>query len=488
MERIALSTSSLLRSRHGKIGPMIKPDLKAPLPREIGSLHFVGVGGSGMSGIARMFLAAGHDVSGSDRSENHNTEALRALGATISLGHDAKNVKNASVLVYTGALWPDNPEYLEAVSRGIPVLHRSQALAWLINQQRLIAVAGAHGKTTSTGMIVTALTELGADPSFVNGGVIQSLGVSAARGSGELFVVEADESDGTFLLYDTAVALITNVDADHLDHYGSHEAFDQAFVEFASRAGELVVVSSDDPGAVRVTHALSGKRIMTFGTDEAADVRVHSIVTKGPVSFSLSWNGEEYDAALRVPGRHNAINAAGAFAVLVGLGFEPEAVIGAIAGFGGTERRFELHGTVGGVRVFDDYAHHPTEVAAALSAARSVVGDGKVIAVHQPHLYSRTQLMAGDFARVYESLADHTIVLDVFGAREDPIPGVTGALVSERFTDKTKVTYAPDWQEASDFAASIARPGDLIMTLSCGDVYRIVPQLLESLESAQSPV
>ena len=462
---------------------MIKPDFTQPLPQTLDSVHFVGIGGSGMSGIARLFLGAGHRVTGSDRSENHNTEALRELGATVSIGHDAANLGDASALVFTGALWPDNPEYLAAVERGIPVLHRSQALAWLINSQRLIAVAGAHGKTTSTGMIITALLELGADPSFVNGGVIQSLGVSSARGEGELFVVEADESDGSFLLYDTAVALITNVDADHLDHYGSHDAFDEAFVTFADKASELVVVSSDDPGAVRVTKALDHPRIISFGVDAAADVRIHSIVANGPVSFSVSWQGADYSAQLRVPGTHNALNAAGAFAVLVGLGFDPQKALDGIALFGGTERRFELHGVVRGVSVYDDYAHHPTEVAAALSAARTVVGEGRIIAVHQPHLYSRTQLMAGDFANVYESLADQTVVLDVYGAREDPVPGVTGALVSERFTDASKVAFLPDWQEASDYAASIAREGDIIMTLSCGDVYRIVPQLLASLEA-----
>jgi len=463
---------------------MIKPDFSQQLPAELDSVHFVGIGGSGMSGIARLFLGAGHRVTGSDRSENHNTEALRELGATVSIGHDAANLGDASALVFTGALWPNNPEYLAAVERGIPIMHRSQALAWLISGQRLIAVAGAHGKTTSTGMIITALLEIGADPSFVNGGVIQSLGVSSARGTGELFVVEADESDGSFLLYDTAVALITNVDADHLDHYGSHDAFDEAFVTFASEASELVVVSSDDAGAVRVTQALEHKRVLTFGEDAAADVRIHSITSEGPVAFSVTWEGVEYAAQLRVPGKHNAINAAGAFAVLVGLGFDPAASIAGIELFGGTERRFELHGVVRGVSVYDDYAHHPTEVAAALSAARTVVGEGRIIAVHQPHLYSRTQMMAGDFAAVYESLADQTIVLDVYGAREDPIPGVTGALVSERFENASRVAFLPDWQEASDYAASIAREGDIIMTLSCGDVYRIVPQLLASLETS----
>ncbi len=465
---------------------MITPDFSQELPTTLDTVHFVGIGGSGMSGIARLFLAAGHTVTGTDRAENHNTQALAELGAAITIGHDPERLGNADALVFTSALWPDNPEYLLAKQRGIPTLHRSQALAWLINRQRLIAVAGAHGKTTSTGMIVTALLHLGADPSFVNGGVIQSLGVSAARGSGDLFVVEADESDGSFLLYDTAVALITNVDSDHLDHYGSEEAFDEAFVRFAAGASELVVASSDDVGAVRITAAVRGRTdftgsVLTFGEDTSADVRLHSVVAEGPVSFALRWKGSDYSAALGVPGHHNALNAAGAFAILVGMGFDPAQSLEGIAQFGGTERRFELHGTVRGVSVYDDYAHHPTEVAAALTAARTVVGEGRIIAVHQPHLYSRTQAMAGEFAHTYETLADHTVVLDVYGAREDPVPGVTGALVSERFVDQDRVAFLPNWQQAADRAAALAREGDIIMTLSCGDVYRIVPQLLAAL-------
>ena len=464
---------------------MIKPDLNLTLPRDLGTVHFVGIGGSGMSGIARLFLAAGHTVTGSDVRESSNVIALRELGARISIGHVAGNVGDADSLVVTGALWQDNPEYVLANERGLPVLHRSQALAWLIEKHRLVAVAGAHGKTTSTGMIVTGLHGLGADPSFVNGGVIESLGVSAAAGSDDLFVVEADESDGSFLLYNTAVALITNVDPDHLDHYGSLEAFESAFIEFAQKATDFVVISSDDAGAVSVTGRLSGKRVISFGEDAAADVRVHSVVTDGPVRFGVAWAGHDYFATLRIPGRHNAINAAGAFAVLVGLGFEPEASLAAISEFGGTERRFELHGTVGGVSVYDDYAHHPTEVAAALSAARTVVGNGRIIAVHQPHLYSRTRLFAQEFAQTLEEKADQTIVLGVYGAREDPEPGVTGALVSDKFTDASKVVFVPDWQEAADYVASIARDGDFVVTLGCGDVYRIVPQLLASLTQAR---
>lgn len=460
---------------------MIEPDLTLTVPQDLGAVHFVGIGGSGMSGIARLFLGAGYTVTGSDVRESANVIALRELGARVAIGHDAANVGDADTLVVTGALWQDNPEYVLALQRGLPVLHRAQALAWLIKDQRLVSVAGAHGKTTSTGMIVTGLLGLGQDPSFVNGGVIESLGVSSASGRDDLFVVEADESDGSFLLYNTAVALITNVDPDHLDHYGSLEAFEEAFVEFATKASELVVISADDPGAVSVTRKLSHPRVLTFGEDAGADVRVHSIVTDGPVRFGITWNGQEYSAALRVPGRHNAINAAGAFAVLAGLGFDPAASLEAISAFGGTERRFELHGTVGGVSVYDDYAHHPTEVAAALSAARTVVGSGRIIAVHQPHLYSRTRLFAREFAETLEKYADETIVLDVFGAREDPEPGVTGAIVADKFHDASRVAFVPDWQEAADYLATIAEEGDFVVTLGCGDVYRIVPQLLDSL-------
>jgi len=468
---------------------VIKPDLNLRIPDDLGTAHFVGIGGSGMSGIARLFLDRGFAVTGSDAKESPNVAALRKLGASIFIGHDAANVGMADTLIVTGALWQDNPEYVLAKERGLPVLHRAHALAWLVREHRLVAVAGAHGKTTSTGMVVTGLLGLGVDPSFVNGGVIETLGVSSGNGGDDLFVIEADESDGSFLLYPTAVALVTNVDPDHLDHYGSLEAFEAAFVEFTRNAKELVVISSDDVGAVRVTKAIStadsSVRVITFGEHPSSTVRVHSIGRTGPVSFSVSWQGQDYSTTLRVPGRHNAINAAGAFAVLVGLGFDPAASLEAISGFGGTQRRFELHGTVGGVSVYDDYAHHPTEVAAALAAARTVVGAGRIIAVHQPHLYSRTRIFAQEFADTLEAFADHTIVLAVYGAREDPEPGVTGALVSERFRDPSHVAYVPEWQDAADYLASIAEEGDFVVTLGCGDVNRIVPQLLAALTAVR---
>ena len=467
---------------------MIYPDLEMEIPQSLGRVHFVGIGGSGMSGIARMMHEAGVPVTGSDRSASYTTEALERLGVRVSIGHDAANVGDADTLVVTGALWQDNPEYQYALAHGLPVLHRSHALAWLACRGRLVAVAGAHGKTTSTGMLVTGLIGVGADPSFVNGGVIESLGVSSGSGSGELFVIEADESDKSFLLYDTAVALVTNVDPEHLDFYGSREAFMQAFVDFALGARELLVISADDPGTREVLTALAAvadghtrPAIRTFGEREDADVRIVAIDDSGPVKFTVEVDGERYSSQLAVYGRHNAVNAVGALAVLTGLGYEPGAALEAISQFGGTKRRFEFHAEVGGVRVYDDYAHHPTEVAALLDSARAVVGEGRLIAIHQPHLFSRTSMFHREFAEVLEQGADHTVVLEVDGAREDPVAGVTGELVSNDFADASKVAYVDDWQRAAAYLAEFARPGDVMITMSCGTVYRIIPQVVEAL-------
>ncbi|MEV8133917.1 UDP-N-acetylmuramate--L-alanine ligase [Microbacterium aurantiacum] len=462
---------------------MIRPDLSLPIPDRIDAAHFIGIGGSGMSGLARMFLARGIRVSGSDRADSAVLRELAALGADVHIGHDAAHLPtDADTVVHTGAIWPENPELLLARERGLAVIHRSQALHWLIGGRRLVAVAGAHGKTTSTGMVVTALQGLDVHPTFVNGGVIAQLGVSSGTGSDDLFVIEADESDGTFLLYDTAVALVTNVDPDHLDHWGSREAFFDAFVRFADRASEAVVISSDDPGAREVRTRLSHERVITFGESEDATVRVHDVDTEGGLRFSLTADGRTVHTELPVPGVHNAINAAGAVAVLGALGIGFEDAVRAVGGFAGTVRRFDLHGVRRGVSVYDDYAHHPTEVEAALAGARSVVGTGRIIAIQQPHTYSRTQEMYREFADVLERFADHTVMLDVYGAREDPVPGVTGELVSSAFRDPSAVHYVPDWQQAADYAASVAREGDVIITLGCGNVNLIIPQVLGALE------
>ncbi|WP_407943826.1 UDP-N-acetylmuramate--L-alanine ligase [Marisediminicola senii] len=460
---------------------MIKSDFSQTMPDQPGRVHFVGIGGAGMSGIARLFAAAGFAVSGSDIRATETVEALRASGVPIAIGHDAGNIADADTLVVTGAIAENNPEYLEAKRRGLPVVHRARALAWLTRNDRVVAVAGAHGKTTSSAMVIEALLALGADPSFVNGGVIRSLGVSAESGADDLFVVEADESDGSFQLYTTTVALITNVDPDHLDHYGSAEAFDDAFVSFARAASGFVVISSDDPGAVRITPRLDGQAVVAFGEAANADVRVHSITTAAGVSFTIAYRGQDYPVTLRVPGLHNALNAAGAFAVLTGLGYEPRAALDAVATFGGTERRFEFRGEARGVSVYDDFAHHPTEVRAALTAARGAAADGRLIVLFQPHLYSRTRMLADDFAAVFRDLAEYTVVVPIYGARQDPEPGVTGELISSRFHDATRGTYIEGWDDAVAHVASIARTGDIVIPMGGGDIYLVIPRLLEAL-------
>jgi UDP-N-acetylmuramate--alanine ligase len=462
---------------------MIKSDFSQSVPADLGRVHFVGIGGAGMSGIARLFVEAGLPVTGSDIRATETVESLVASGVPVAIGHSAGNIAGADTLIVTGAIAEDNPEYLAARERGLPIVHRAQALAWLTRNHRVVAVAGAHGKTTSTAMIVTAMLALDADPSFVNGGVIRSLGASAATGGGDVFVVEADESDGSFLLYDTAVSLITNVDPDHLDHYGSEEAFEEAFVTFARKATERVVISSDDPRAVSVTTRLGDRSVLTFGQHPDADVRLHQVDSAATVAFTLRYLGADYSTRLRVAGLHNAINAAGAFGVLVSLGFEPQAALDAIALFDGTERRFELRGSVRGVSIYDDFAHHPTEIRAALSGARGVVGPGRLIPIFQPHLYSRTKQMAAEFADTFETLADVTIVVPIYGARQDPEPGVTGELITRLFHDQSRVRYFDEWQDAVDYAASIAREGDFVIPMGGGDIYRVIPQLLETLSA-----
>lgn len=460
---------------------MIKPDLTVVLPRILSRVHFVGIGGSGMSGIARMFAAKGITVTGSDRSESAATQALEELGITVHIGHNADHVHNVDAVVVTGALWEDNPEYQRALTEGIPIAHRSVALNWLLHDHVVFSIAGAHGKTTSTAMVVTILRQNGLDPSFVNGGVVSGYGVSAAAGTSPEFIIEADESDGSFLLYNTDFGIITNIDTDHLDHYGSQAAVDDAFVDFANHVSNTIVLSSDDAG-VRAIRSRITTPVLSFGEASDADVRVADVESSADgVSAVVTWSGASARVTLPVPGRHNALNAAGAIAVAVAAGIPFDSATRALDAFHGTGRRFESHGIVRGVRLFDDYAHHPTEVRAALATARSVVGQGKVIAIHQPHLYSRTLAMADQFAAEYESGADFTVVVDVYGAREDPIPGVTGQLVADGFQDSTRVAFCPSWDEAARTAASMAHEGDIIMTLSCGDIYRIIPSVRDAL-------
>lgn len=463
---------------------VVQVDISGHIPEDLGHVHFVGIGGSGMSGIARLMKRRGLVVSGSDRERNYSTDALVAEGIQVFIGHDAAHVDGVDTLVVTSALWPDNPELVRAIERGIPVLHRSQALAWLTRGKRLVAVAGAHGKTTSTGMLVVALQNLGADPSWVNGGIVSQLGASSGAGEGDIFVIEADESDGSFLLYDPAIALVTNIDTDHLDHYGSIEAFEAAFVQFTSGASEGVVISSDNELCRAIMGRIDAPRVVTFGFDAEASVRISAVDSQGGATNATvtSHGAGPVDLALSVPGSHNAINAVGVIAVLEMLGFGTAESVEAVEAFRGTKRRLDLHGEARGVRVFDDYAHHPTEVHAALTAARTLTAPGgRVIAVQQPHLYSRTAAMADEFAHVLETDADFTVVLDVCGAREDPVPGVTGQLLLDNYRDASRAAYRPDWAEAAAEVARAASTGDVVVTLGCGDVYRIIPQVLDAL-------
>jgi UDP-N-acetylmuramate--alanine ligase len=477
----------------------VKPDLTLAVPpaERLGRVHLVGIGGVGMAGIARILLGRGQTVSGSDAADSATVHALRELGATVHVGHDAAHVGDADTLVVTSAARDTNPELAEARRRGLLVLHRSQALAALLAGRRAVAVAGTHGKTTTTSMLTVALRRAGVDPSFAIGGELTEGGDSAAEGGGDVFVAEADESDGSFLLYRPTVAVVTNVEPDHLDHYGTADAVTAAFDAFAERVepGGVLVACLDDPGAARLAAAVRARRgpraARTYGVAADADVRVTGLDVTGPgARFGLRADGlPPVDLTLRVPGAHNALNAAAAWAAGTWLGADPRLLADGLAAFGGARRRFETKGVEGGVRVLDDYAHHPSEVTAVLRAVRGVSGDGRVHAVFQPHLYSRTRAFAGEFGRAL-GLADDVVVLDVYGAREDPEPGVTGELVSRAVPlPPDRVAYEPDRDAALRRLASRAAPGDVVLTIGAGDVTRLGPRLLELLaeRSAAGP-
>ncbi len=473
------------------------PALEVPPVEQLGRVHLVGIGGVGMAGIARILLERGVPVSGSDTADSPTVQALRALGATVHVGHEAGHVEGADALVVTSAARDTNPELVEARRRGLPVLHRSQALAALLRGRRAVAVAGTHGKTTTTSMLTVALRRAGADPSFAIGGELTEGGDSAHEGAGDVFVAEADESDGSFLLYEPTVAVVTNVEPDHLDHYGTADAVTAAFDAFAERVvvGGVLVACADDPGSARLADAVRARRgaaaVRTYGTAPGADVRVVGLDATGPgARFGLRAEGAPpVELTLRVPGAHNALNAAAAWAAGTWLGHDAQLLAEGLAGFGGARRRFETKGVAAGVRVLDDYAHHPSEVTAVLRAVRGVSGEGRVLAVFQPHLYSRTRIFAADFGRAL-GLADEVVVLDVYGAREDPEPGVSGELVTRSVPlPPERVTFEPDRDAAVRWLAERAAPGDVVLTLGAGDVTRLGPQLLELLSSGeQAPV
>jgi UDP-N-acetylmuramate--alanine ligase len=444
--------------------------VKVPVPDELlpvgrlGRVHLVGIGGAGLSGIARIMLARGVSVSGSDGTDSPTLQALRDLGATVHVGHAAEQVHDVDTLVVSTAVREDNPEYLEAVRQGLRILPRSAALAAVMADRRVVAVAGTHGKTTTTSLLTVALQAAGADPTYAIGGDLAATGVNAAAGTGELFVAEADESDGAFLHYSPYAAIVTNVEADHLDNWGTEAAYVAAFDEFADTLdpdGFLVCVI-DDPGAAALAerHRAAGRRVVTVSAREP---------------------GVLADVQLWSPGEHYLADALAALAAGVELGFAEDDLVRGLLSYTGTKRRMERKGEAGGVRVYDSYAHHPTEIAGDLAAARAVAGEGRVVVAFQPHLVSRTRIF-GEAMGVALGAADEVVVLDVYLAREDADPAVTGALVAGTVPlPAERVAFVPEFDDVAAELVSRARPGDLVLTLGAGTVTEIAPQVLELL-------
>ncbi|WP_230855180.1 UDP-N-acetylmuramate--L-alanine ligase [Arthrobacter terrae] len=449
-----------------------------------------------MSAIARILLARGVAVSGSDAMESRQLTELAALGARIHVGHDPAVVTGADTVVVSSAIRDSNPELMSAKAAGLRVLHRSSALAVAMTGNTVVAVAGTHGKTTTTAMIAVLLRAVGRDPSFAIGGTVPALGVNAAHGSSGVFVAEADESDGSFLNYRPQIAVVTNAEPDHLDHYGNAEAVYRAFDEFAALlpADGLLIACADDPGALELARKAraGGTRVILYGQGDAADLRLSNTMTSsgvgtvttvvmpaGTVPEGLRPGGpRELSLVLQVPGVHNARNAVAALAVALELGVEPEAAVAALGTFSGASRRFEAKGEAAGVRVFDDYAHHPTEVAAALAAARAVAGEHRVHVLFQPHLFSRTREFAAGFSQAL-SRADTVAVLDIYPAREDPIDGVSSELITAGL-DRPGGHIA-DPSVAVQLLAEAAVPGDIILTVGAGDVTQYGPAIVTAL-------
>lgn len=465
------------------------------LPPELHRVHMVGIGGAGMSGIARILLDRGALVSGSDAKESRGVHALRARGASIRIGHDASSLDllpggPTAVITTHAAIPKTNPELVEARRRGIPVILRPAVLARLMEGRTTLMVTGTHGKTTTTSMLIVALQHCGRDPSFAVGGEMGEAGTNAHHGSGDCFVAEADESDGSLLEYTPNVAVVTNIETDHLDFYGSADAYVGVFDAFVERLapGGALVVCVDDPGAAALAERTAelGIRVLRYGSGPA----------EGHAATLLSWEqqgteavahiqlaGESHPRVMRlsVPGRHMALNALGALLAALEIGASVDAVLDGLAGFEGVRRRFELVGNAGSVRVFDDYAHHPTEISATLAAVRTVLeqsGGGRSLVVFQPHLYSRTKEFAEQFGRALDA-ADEVFVLDVYGAREKPLAGVSGASVAEHVS--VPVRYLPNFSAVAEQVAAAAGPGDVIVTMGAGDVTLLAPEIVTEL-------
>ncbi|MFJ5885256.1 UDP-N-acetylmuramate--L-alanine ligase [Kitasatospora cineracea] len=455
-------------------------DLHAP--------HFIGIGGAGMSGLAKILAVRGATVSGSDAKESETVRALRELGATVFVGHAAEHLPaGTSSVVVSSAIRADNPELVAARERGVPVVHRSDALAALMGGRRALAVAGTHGKTTTTSMLAVSLGELGLEPSYAIGGDLDAPGSNAHHGAGEIFVAEADESDRSFHKYAPEVAIVLNVELDHHANYASIEEIYESFETFVGRIqpGGTLVVSADHEGARELTRRVAGRaglNVVTVGAAADADLRVLEVAARGMTSeVTVELGGEPLTFTVSVPGRHYAHNAVAALAAGVALGVPAEGLAKALGAYTGVRRRLQLKGEARGVQVIDSYAHHPTEMAADLEAIREAAGAGRVLVVFQPHLFSRTQQLAEEMGQAL-ALADASVVLDIYPAREDPIPGVTAELIIDAARRAgADVRAEHDFAAAPALLAALAAPGDLVLTMGAGDVTNLGPEILAAL-------
>ncbi|MDA9427225.1 MULTISPECIES: UDP-N-acetylmuramate--L-alanine ligase [Bradyrhizobium] len=450
------------------------------LPREIGPIHFVGIGGIGMSGIAEVLVNLGYAVQGSDASDNYNLDRLRKKGAKVSVGHKAGNIDGAEVVVVSTAIKRDNPELMAARERRIPVVRRAEMLAELMRLKSCVAIAGTHGKTTTTTMVATLLDAGGLDPTVINGGIINAYGSNARLGAGDWMVVEADESDGTFLKLPTDVAIVTNVDPEHLDHFKTFDAVQDAFRHFVENLPfyGFAVMCIDHPVVQSLVGRIEDRRIITYGENPQADARLVDLTAGGGGSkFKVvirdrktGTTHEIADLALPMPGRHNASNATAAIAVAHALGVSDEAIRKAIAGFGGVKRRFTKTGEWNGVTVIDDYGHHPVEIAAVLKAARDSY-TGKVIAVVQPHRYTRLQSLFEEFCACFND-ADAVVVADVYAAGETPIEGIDRDhfVAGLRAHGHREVIPLPAASELASIVKGLAKSGDLVVCLGAGNI------------------
>ena len=456
----------------------MKPQLSALVGKRI---HFIGIGGAGMSGLARIALSHGITVSGSDAKDSSVVIALSALGATVSTTHAAENVDGSDLVVYSNAISQSNPERVRAKELKLPILTRAAALAMLMSESKSVAVAGTHGKTTTSSMLAVALQACAADPSFAIGGTITASGSNAHRGTGEIFVAEADESDGSFIEYHPFGAIVTNVEHDHVDFFETPEAVAQAFRDFAAtiKPGGFLTYCADDAGAVALSKSVESIELISYGINESADLHIDQIelFTMGSRARAI-WKGRSVGhIELQVPGHHNLLNAAGVLATGLKLGFPVAELLTGLATFRGTGRRFELKGTVHGVRVIDDYGHHPTEIHVTLEAARRYAADGRLIVIFQPHRYSRTKAFAPQFAKELGT-ADRAILLEVYAASEKPIDGVTSKMITSMMSNGE---YIPNFVEVTDSVVADAQPGDVIMTLGAGDVSSLAPIIVDGL-------